>query len=105
MRRVLEHAVGRVHVSGVRITYDPGGRDGSRIVDALFADGTPLADGRTYALAVGQYLTEGGDGFTMLRDMSREDVGMKSLDALIAHLQGAPQPFAIPRDRRFVQVN
>ena len=41
----------------------------------------------------------------MLRDMSREDVGMKSIDALIAHLHNAPQPFAIPRDRGFVQVN
>ena len=105
MRRVLEHAVGRVHVSGVRITYDPGGREGSRIVDARFADGGPLADGRTYTLAVDQYVAEGGDGFTMLRDMSQEDVGMKSLDALIAHLRHAPQPFAIPRGRRIVRVN
>ncbi len=97
--------MGLVHASGVRITYDPGRREGSRIVEALFADGRPLADGRTYTLAVDQYIAEGGDGFTMLRDMSREDVGLKAIDALIAHLQSAPQPFAIPRDRRFVRVN
>ncbi|MFB3069525.1 MAG: hypothetical protein ACE1ZF_02390, partial [Gemmatimonadales bacterium] len=34
----------------------------------------------------------------------REDTGVKDLDALIAYLQGAPQPFAIPTGRRIVQV-
>jgi hypothetical protein len=29
---------------------------------------------------------------------------VKDLDALIAYLQGAPQPFAIPPDRRIVRV-
>ena len=29
---------------------------------------------------------------------------MTGLEALIAHLQGAPQPFAIPPDRRIIPV-
>lgn len=34
----------------------------------------------------------------------REYVGMKSLDALIAYLRGAPQPFVIPAGRRVDRV-
>jgi 5'-nucleotidase len=104
LRRLLEQALGRVHVSGVRITYDPGRGIGNRIMDARLRDGRPLADGRTYTLAVSDYYAEGGDGYTMLRDLERVYVGMRSLDALIAHLQDAPQPFAIPSDRRVVRV-
>lgn len=68
-------------------------------------DARPLADSSTYTLAVGEYFAAGGDGYTILRDLPREDMGIRSLDALIAHLQGAPQPFAIPRDRRVVRVS
>ena len=104
LRRLLEQVLGRLHVSGMRITYDPDGDRGSRIIEALLDDGRPLADDRTYTLAVDEFLAEGGSGFTILRDLPREYVGTKALDALIAHLQGAPQPFTIPRDRRIVTV-
>ena len=105
LRRFLEQALGRGSLSGVRITYAPRRADGSRIVDARLVDGSPLVDDRTYTIAVGNYLAEGGDGYTILRDLPREDIALTSLDALVAHLQAAPQPFAIPRDRRVVRVN
>lgn len=105
LRLLLEQTLGTIHVSGMHITYDPRGRRGSRIADARLADGEPLADGGTYTLAVSDFMAEGGGGFTMLRDLSREDTGVQDLDALITYLQGAPQPFAIPLDRRIVPLN
>ena len=101
LRRFLEQAVGRVHVSGMRVTYDGRRSRGNRIVDVRLGE-EPLADSRTYSVAVGDYHAEGGDGYTMLRDLPRKYVGMTGLEALIAYLQGAPQPFAIPPDRRIV---
>ena len=105
LRRVLEQGLGRIHVSGMQITYDPGGPRGNRIVDTRLGGGEPLADDRTYTLAVGDFHAEGGDGYTILRELPREDTGVKGLDALIAYLQDAPQPFAIPSDRRIVPLN
>ena len=105
LRLLLEQTLGTIHVSGMHITYDPRGRRGSRIADALLADSEPIADGGTYTLAVSDFMAEGGGGFTMLRDLPREDTGVQDLDALITYLQGAPQPFAIPSDRRIVPVN
>ena len=105
LRQFLEQAVSMGQPSGVRITYDRARSSGSRIVDARFADGRSIEDGGTYTLAVGEYMSEGGDGFTILRDQPREAVGIKSLDALIAHLERAPQPVTMPRDGRVVRVN
>ena len=103
LRRLLEQAVGRIHVSGMRVTYDPRRSRGNRIVDVRLGE-EPLADDRRYTIAVSDYHAEGGDGYTMLRDLPRQDTGMTGLDALIAYLQGAPQPVAIPPHRRVVQV-
>ena len=105
LRRFLEQALGRGQPSGLQITYDPARGNGRRIVDARFADGRAIEDGGTYTLAVGAYMSEGGDGFTILRDQPREAVGIRSLDALVAYLESAPQPFSAPRDRRVMLVN
>ena len=105
LRRVLEQGLGRIHISGMLITYDPGAPRGNRIVDTRLGGGEPLTDDRTYTLAVTDYHAEGGDGYRVLRELPREDMGVKGLDALIAYLQDAPQPFAIPSDRRTVPLN
>lgn len=104
LRQLLEQTVGTIHVSGMQITYDPGRPRGRRITDAKLADGRPITEGGIYTLGLVDFLAEGGAGFTILTDVPREDVGIKDVDALIAHLQAAPQPFAIPRDRRIVRV-
>ncbi len=104
LRLLLEQALGTIHVSGMRITYDPAERRGNLLADARLADGRSIVDGRNYTLAVSDFMAAGGGGFAMLRDLPREDMGVKDIDALIAYLTGAPQPFAIPLDRRIVQV-
>jgi 2',3'-cyclic-nucleotide 2'-phosphodiesterase (5'-nucleotidase family) len=94
-----------MNMSGVRITFDPDLDAGNRILYVQLTDGGPLADEGSYTIAVGNFFAEGGGGYTILRDLPREDMGMKSIDALVAYLQGAPQPFAIPRSRRVVSLN
>lgn len=105
LRLLLEQALGRMNMSGVRITFDPDLDAGNRILYVQLTDGGPLADEGSYTIAVGNFFAEGGGGYTILRDLPREDMGMKSIDALVAYLQGAPQPFAIPRSRRVVSLN
>jgi 2',3'-cyclic-nucleotide 2'-phosphodiesterase (5'-nucleotidase family) len=104
LRQLLEQTVGTIHVSGMRITYDPARPRGSRITEARLADGRRIVEGRTYTLGLVDFLAAGAAGFTILADLPSEKVGLKDLDALIAHLQSAPQPFAIPHDRRIVRV-
>jgi 2',3'-cyclic-nucleotide 2'-phosphodiesterase (5'-nucleotidase family) len=70
LRRALEHGLaqtdrqggGFLQLSGARIAWDPARPAGSRVVRAEVG-GAPLDDGRTYTVAVNDYLYRGGDGF------------------------------------------
>src|SRR2546428_10913904 len=71
LRRALEHAVGGgerpdAHVSGVELWYDPRQRPGRRVGKATLADGKGIEGGRSYTLAVSDFLATGGSGYTSL---------------------------------------
>ncbi|HIF06385.1 MAG TPA: hypothetical protein EYQ64_05380 [Gemmatimonadetes bacterium] len=102
--RLLEQTLGGVSVSGVQIRVYGDPDAGNRIASA-HVGGQPIADGDTYSLAVSNFLAEGGDGLSILTDLPREDIGVTTLDALIWHLQAAPQPFVIPSNPRIVTVD
>ncbi len=95
LRSALEYAVrggsAHVHVSGVTMTFDPRKPDGQRLVQVLVA-GKPLRDGATYSLAVNDFMSTGGDGFTMFNGLDWRVTGMTCLDALVAWLQRQPSP-------------
>jgi 2',3'-cyclic-nucleotide 2'-phosphodiesterase (5'-nucleotidase family) len=57
-------------VSGIKVTYDAARDSGSRIV-AMQVAGAPLDEGRTYQVAVIDFLARGGDDYAMLREARR----------------------------------
>jgi 2',3'-cyclic-nucleotide 2'-phosphodiesterase (5'-nucleotidase family) len=95
LRSALEYAVrdgiAHVHVSGVTVTFDLTRPDGQRLVKVLVA-GKPLRDGATYTLAVNDFMSTGGDGFTMFNELTWRPSGMSCLDALVAWLERQPAP-------------
>jgi len=104
LKQALEHAVkgagADAHVAGIEVWYDPKQRAGHRITRLRLANGKGVDDGRTYTLAVGDFLASGGSGYAMLVDAPRDDVGMTDLDALIRYLAILRQPVEAPDDRR-----
>jgi 2',3'-cyclic-nucleotide 2'-phosphodiesterase/3'-nucleotidase/5'-nucleotidase len=106
MKQVLEHALAGeggapdAHVAGITVWYDPSQPAGRRITRLRLADGKGLDDGRTYSLAVSDFLAAGGSGFAMLRGAVAGDVGVTDLDALIQYLAVLRQPISAPDDRR-----
>lgn len=89
IRAALEHAVegghAGAHVSGMLVTFDRTKPDGRRIVSILVR-GRPLQDNRTYTLAVNDFMSTGGSGFTMLNGLDWRATGMSDLDALVSWL-------------------
>ena len=87
LRAMLEHGVGRSaedtepgrfpQVSGIRFTFDAGRPAGSRVL-AVAVNGVPLDDNKKYTLATTDFLSEGGDGYEIL----------KSARVLVAKEQG-----------------
>jgi len=105
LKQALEHALTgdgpNAHVAGIVVWYDAGKRAGRRIKRLQLVNGKGVDDGRTYTLAVGDFLAAGGSGYTMLVGAPSGEVGVTDLDALIQYLGVLRQPIAAPDDRRF----
>src|SRR2546423_897598 len=71
LKQALEHALTGerpdAHVAGIVVWYDAGKPAGRRIKRLRLANGKDLDDGRTYTLAVSDFLAAGGSGYTMLQ--------------------------------------
>jgi len=104
LKEALEHVVAGdradAHVSGLEVWYDPGKRAGRRVTKVTLADGRGVDDGRTYTVAVSDFLAAGGSGFTMLRGLPADDAGLVDLDALIRYLSELRSPVEPPADER-----
>lgn len=97
LRAALENGVegdhGLVQVSGVRFEVDAGAPRGRRVLDLRLEDGTPVADDSTYSVTTNNFMAQGGDGYTMLRDAPDvTNTGIVDLDAFVGHLADLPQP-------------
>jgi 5'-nucleotidase len=105
LKQALEHALAGdgpdAHVAGIVVWYDPGKPSGRRVQRLRLTNGTGVDDGRTYTLAVGDFLAAGGGGYTMLQGAPSGEVGVTDLDALIQYLAVLRQPISAPDDRRF----
>lgn len=71
--------------SGFRFGFDLSRPIGQRIVFATLK-GVPLDDNQTYRVTVSDFLSNGGDGFSLFKDGTSPAVGPTDLEALIAFL-------------------
>src|SRR5881296_3122105 len=108
LKQALEHALTGdgpdAHVAGIVVWYDSGKPAGRRLKKVRLANGKDVDDGRTYTLAVSDFLAAGGSGYTMLVGAPSGEVGVTDLDALIQYLAVLRQPISAPDDRRFYAV-
>jgi 2',3'-cyclic-nucleotide 2'-phosphodiesterase (5'-nucleotidase family) len=76
IREMLEHSVefypasfgGFLNVSGMTFSYDPSMPPKHRVKEILIG-GQPLDEDKTYTIALGDFQTAGGDGYTMLTNL------------------------------------
>lgn len=80
-------------VSGLRFSWNPSGLMGSRIIDAVLEDGTPLVDdgvvvsGMLLNIATIDFVANGGDFYAMLATYSSSDSGIINNDALTSYIR------------------
>src|SRR2546425_1192425 len=105
LKQALEHALAGdgpdAHVAGIVVWYDASKPPGRRVQRLRLANGKGVDDGRTYTLALGDFLAAGGSGYAMLQGAPSGEVGVTDLDALIQYLAVLRQPVSTPDDRRF----
>jgi 5'-nucleotidase len=85
---------------GLHYTWDPARPAGDRIDPAsITLSGLPLVPTQSYRVTVNNFLADGGDGFTVLREGTDRLGGAIDLDALEAYFKKRPSVPPGPRDR------
>ncbi|MFQ3198439.1 MAG: 5'-nucleotidase/UDP-sugar diphosphatase [Paraglaciecola sp.] len=78
------------HVSGMEVTYDPHAPVNKRVKSVLI-NGQPLENKRIYKLATSDYLSSGGDGYTVLEKCPKIVLGFMLnpliVDVFVDHLR------------------
>ena len=94
-----------LQISGITYSWDPAAPVGSRVDPAnIMIGGAPLNLAATYSVTVNNFLSDGGDGFTILRDGTNKVYGPIDLDALVDYVMQLPQPFSAAIDGRITQI-
>ena len=109
LRRLLEDIVARddinLHLSGVKVTYDPARPAGQRITRLTFTDGRPVNARQSYRLVTLDFILTGGDGSTLARVARKvEDLKLVDLEALARYVKSRPQPLRAPTDARLIPL-
>ncbi|MCM2577292.1 bifunctional metallophosphatase/5'-nucleotidase [Streptomyces meridianus] len=93
---------------GFTYTLDMTKSGADRIVaDSVKLNGEPVEAGRTYRVAMNEFLAGGGDGFAVFKEGGNKLVGASDLDALTAYLgahSSAESPLAPPKADRITIV-
>ena len=87
IREMLEHGVSKVEeadgrfaqVSGVRFVYDAS-RDPMNRIISVYVNSEPLDDEAVYSLATNDYLSQGGDGYSMLVEAFKNSLAYEAPD-------------------------
>lgn len=90
--------------SGLTYTWDNNRPIGDRIVEVR-RNGAPIDRQASFSIAVNSFMAAGGDNFTVLPQGQNQVGGPLDLDALIAYIQGLPQPFSAAIEGRIIRVN
>jgi len=91
-------------VSGLTYTYDLTLPAGSRVKEVLVAS-VPLDPTATYTVAMMDYLSIGGDGYTVFTNGTLITTGPSDVDTLASYLKSFPQPVNMTVDGRIQRIN
>jgi 5'-nucleotidase len=84
--------------AGFTYTWSQSAPAGSK-VSTLALNGVPIDPAASYRVSVNNFLAEGGDGFTELRNGTNRTGGVVDIDALTAYLGAHPNIGPPPTDR------
>ncbi|MFA4860291.1 bifunctional UDP-sugar hydrolase/5'-nucleotidase [Methanoregula sp.] len=90
-------------VSGLTYTYNVIRPAGNRVQD-VFVGGVPLDPAATYTAAMMDYLSIGGDGYTIFTNGTFIASGPSDVDTLASYLGSLPQPVNVTADGRIRKI-
>lgn len=93
-----------LQISGLNYTWDPNKPAGQRVMSIKLPDGTELDPNKSYSVTANNFLSGGGDGFTVFTKAQNKEVGPVDLDALVNFISAQPKPFTYSIQNRIQRV-
>lgn len=90
--------------ANLRYSYDLTKPAGARVSD-IRLDGRPIDPAATYRVAISTFLSDGGDGFTVLKQGTDPVTGPLDLDALEAYVRASKAPLVAPMADRIRRLD
>ena len=79
---------GIMQVSGMKVTYDIKRPIGSRVLEVTVGD-SPLVSDRSYTVATGSFIVNGGDNYTQFKLSEKVSVGRSFSEVLLDHFRNS----------------
>ena len=94
-----------LQVSGLSYTWDGSLPDSGRVVEVR-REGVPIDKTAVYTVTANNFIADGGDNFTVLRDFGSNGVaGPVDLDALVGYIESMGRPFTASIEGRIVRLD
>jgi 2',3'-cyclic-nucleotide 2'-phosphodiesterase (5'-nucleotidase family) len=107
-RQYVERIVGQpnpgVHVSGFSVSYNPQAPVGQRIVAIHLPEGRTLSDAAYYTLVINDFMLVTEPYKISDKSIVATPLPVSDFQSVTNYLRAQPQPLAIPRDPRLIQV-
>lgn len=88
-----------IHVSGIKFEFDTNAPSMRRVTKVTMADGGEFDIDAIYTIATIEFLSEGGDGYTMVANGTNKIYYQGDIEALIEYLNTSPDIKAAPDGR------
>ena len=94
-----------LQISGLKYIWDASKPYGEKIIQVFKDDGAEVDKTKIYTVAANQFLADGGDNFTILKNGTDRKAGPVDLDALISYLDTLVKPVFMDIEGRIEKIN
>lgn len=92
-------------ISGLKYTWSPGKPLGEKVLDIFLPNSKKIDPKANYTIAVNNFMADGGDGYTILKQGKDRKVWMTDLDALINYVKAQKQPISAAIEGRILHAD
>ena len=91
-----------MQISGLKYTWSDKLPLGQKVVDIFLPDGSKMDPAAEYTVSVNNFMADGGDGFTILKEGKERKVWTTDLDALVDYIKSIEGPINAGIEGRIV---
>jgi 2',3'-cyclic-nucleotide 2'-phosphodiesterase / 3'-nucleotidase / 5'-nucleotidase len=89
-------------ISGLRYTWNDKLPIGQKVLDIFLQDGKKIDPKALYSITVNNFMADGGDGFTVLKQGKDRVTSITDLDAFVNYVKSLPQPISAKIEGRIL---